>query len=71
MQRIPVVEARVPKGSKGVKGAKGNKDAKVKRYLGSKGLLWDKVFSRTSVRSSLTPEEGPSCSQLSLQLPYR
>ena len=58
------MEARVPKGakgSKGDKGAKGTKDAKVTRYLGSKGLLGDKVFSRTCVRSSLTPEEGPSC----------
>ena len=58
------MEGRVPKGakgSKGAKGAKGNKDTKVTRYIGSKGLLGDKVFSRTCVRSSLTPEEGPSC----------
>ena len=57
----------MPKGTKGAKGAKDTKDAKdakvpkVTRYLGSKGFLGDKVFSRTCVRSSLTPEEGPSC----------
>ena len=57
LQRISV-KARVPKGTKGAKGgkvakgAKGAKDAKVPRitrYLGSKGLLGDKVFSRTCV----------------------
>ena len=42
------------------KGAKDAKVPKVTRYLGSKGLLGDKVFSRTCVQSSLTPEEGPS-----------
>ena len=68
------MEARVPKGAKGskgakgAKGAKGNKDAKVTRYLGSKGLLGDKVFSRTCVQSSLTPEEGPSCLYISLDM---
>ena len=70
LQKIPV-EARVPKGakgSKGAKGAKGNKDAKVTRYIGSKGQLGDKVFSRTCVQSSLTPEEGPSCLTLSLTI---
>ena len=49
------MEARVPKnakGSKGAKGAKGNKDAKVTRYLGSKGQLGDKVFSRTCAVSN-------------------
>ena len=44
LQRIPV-EARVPKGAKGAKGAK---EAKVPK-LGSKGLLGDKVISRTCV----------------------
>ena len=48
MQRIPV-EARVSKGSKSAKGAKDAKVPKVTRYLGSKGLLVDKVFSRTCV----------------------
>ena len=55
------MESRVPKGAKGAKGAKDAKVPKVIRYLGSKGLLEDKVFSRTCVRSSLTPEEGTSC----------
>ena len=39
--------------TKGVKGA----------WVKSKeGLLGGRVFSRTHFRSSLTPEEGPSCS---------
>ena len=42
----------------GFKGDKGNKVTRVPRL---KGLLRDRVFSRTHLRSSLTPEEGPSC----------
>ena len=38
---------------------KGAKDTWVKS---SEGLLGGRVFSRTHFRSSLTPEEGPSCS---------
>ena len=59
MPKVPKVP-RVPS-AKGTKGAKDANVPKVTRYLGSKGLLGDKVFSRTCVRSSLTPEEGPSC----------
>ena len=42
----------------GFKGDKGNKVTRVPRL---KGLLRDRVFSRTHLRSSLTPEGGPSC----------
>ena len=41
----------------GFKGDKGNKVTRVPRL---KGLLRDRVFSRTHLRSSLTPQEGPS-----------
>ena len=41
---------------------------------GSKGLFRYRVFSRTHLRSSLTPEEGPSCytyyDEISLQKFY-
>ena len=46
----------------GFKGDKGNKVTRVTRVPRLKGLLRDRVFSRTHLRSSLTPEEGPSCS---------
>ena len=39
-------------------GTKGAKSAGVKS---SEGLLGGRVFSRTHFRTSLTPEEGPSC----------
>ena len=39
------------------KGTKGNKMPKLK------GQLRDRVFLRSHLRSSLTPEEGPSCIQ--------
>ena len=45
----------------GFKGDKGNKVTRVTRVPRLKGLLRDRVFSRTHLRSSLTPEEGPSC----------
>ena len=35
--------------------------AMVPRSKSSEGLLGGRVFSRTHLRSSLTPEEGPSC----------
>ena len=55
-QRVPIVpEFKRRKGCQGIKGAKG---AWVKS---SEGLLGGRVFSRTHLRSSLTPEEGPSC----------
>ena len=44
-------------------GFKGDKVTRVPRL---KGLLRDRVFSRTHLRSSLTPEEGPSCLMLFL-----
>ena len=47
----------------GFKGDKGNKVTRVTRVPRLKGLLRDRVFSRTHLRSSLTPEEGPSCFQ--------
>ena len=53
--------SKSPKGAKGTKVAKDAKVPKVTRHHGTKGLLGDKVFSRTCVQSSLTPEEGPSC----------
>jgi len=37
---------------------------RVTRVLRLKGLLRDRLFSRTHLSSSLTPEEGPSCSSL-------
>ena len=51
----------------GLKRCQGCQDLKVLRVTrnpGSKGLLRDRVFSRTHLWSSLTPEEGPSCLQL-------
>ena len=39
----------------------GLKVTRVTRVTRLKGLLRDRVFSRTHLRSSLTPEEGPSC----------
>ena len=47
-----------------VQGAKVPKVIGDKRCKGesSEGLLWSKVFSRTHFISSLSPEEGPSCS---------
>ena len=47
----------------GLKRCQGCQDLKVLRVTrnpGSKGLLRDRVFSRTHLWSSLTPEEGPS-----------
>ena len=52
---LMVPEFKRCKGCQGIKGAKG---AWVKS---SEGLLGGRVFSRTHLRSSLTPEEGPSC----------
>ena len=63
------------KGAKGVRGQKvprvpefkrcqecqGTKGAKVAWVKSSEGLLGDRVFSRTLSKTSLTPEEGPSC----------
>ena len=55
-QKVPrVPEFKRCKGCQGIKGVKG---AWVKS---SEGLLRGRVFSRTHLRSSLTPEEGPSC----------
>ena len=55
-QKVPrLLEFKRCKGCQGIKGAKG---AWVKS---SEGLLGGRVFSRTHLRSSLTPEEGPSC----------
>ena len=55
-QKLPrLLEFKRCKGCQGIKGAKG---AWVKS---SQGLLGGRVFSRTHFRSSLTPEEGPSC----------
>ena len=55
-QKVPrLLEFKRCKGCQGIKGAKG---AWVKS---SQGLLGGRVFSRTHFRSSLTPEEGPSC----------
>ena len=50
----------------GAKGARisrcwGLKVTRVTRVPRLKGLLRDRVFSRNHLRSSLTPEEGPSC----------
>ena len=53
MPRVP--EFKRCKGCQGIKGAKG---AWVKS---SKGLLRGRVFSRTHLKSSLSPEEGPTC----------
>ena len=61
-QKVSMVpEFKRCKGCQGIKGAKG---AGVKS---SQGLLGGRVFSRTHFRSSLTPEEGPSCLFLKLQ----
>ena len=63
-QKVPKVPGFIRcqgcKGTKVFKGArvKGAKGAWVKS---SEGLLRGRVFSRTHLRSSLTPEEGPSC----------
>ena len=54
-------------GCQSLKGAKGVSGQKVPRVKSSEGLLGGRVFSRTHLRSSLTPEEGPSCSLLLLQ----
>ena len=54
------------KSFQGYQGLKGVMGAWVK---GSEGLLGDRVFSRTHFRSSLTPEEGPSCYDCILHLP--
>ena len=56
-------------GLKAAKGVKGQKFSKVPRFKGvkgawvtsSEGLLRGRVLSRTHFRSSLSPEEGPSC----------
>ena len=62
-QTVPMVpEFKRYKGCQGIKGAKG---AWVKS---SEGLLGGRVFSRTHLRSSLTPEEGPSCSNLNFAI---
>ena len=64
----------------GTKGAKGQKmprlpgfercqcleGAKGAWVKSSEGLLGDRVYSRTHFRTSLTPEEGPSCLSLFL-----
>ena len=57
---------RVPefKRSQGCQGTKGAKGACVKS---SEGLLRGRVFSRTHFRSSLTPEEGPSCFMVKIE----
>ena len=59
-------EARVSddkrcQGCQSLKGAKGVRGKKVLRVKSSEGLLGGRVYSRTHLRSSLTPEEGPSC----------
>ena len=45
-------------------GCQGTKGAKGGQVKSSKGLLGGRVFSRTHFRSSLTPEEGPSCLEI-------
>ena len=64
-------EARVSddkrcQGCQSLKGAKGVREKKVLRVKSSEGLLRGRVFSRTHLRSSLTPEEGPSCLKIFL-----
>ena len=65
-------EARVSddkrcQGCQSLKGAKGVRGKKVVRAKSSEGRLGGRIFSRTHLRSSLTPEEGPSCSVLFLK----
>ena len=48
-------------GDKRCKECPGTKGAEGARVNSSEGLLGGRVFSRTHFRSSLTPEEGPSC----------
>ena len=50
------------------KRCQGTKGAKGAWVNSSEGLLRGRVFSRTHFRSSLTPEEGPSCSLLLLHI---
>ena len=67
--------ARFAKGAKvpGFKGARVSrcqclKVQRVTRVPRLKGQLRDRVFLRSHLRSSLTPEEGPSCCDLFLPL---
>ena len=48
-------------GDKRCQGCQSLKGAKGAWVKSSEGLLGDRVFVRTHFRSSLTPEEGPSC----------
>ena len=54
---------RVP-GFKMCQGCQGFKGARGAWVKSSEGLLGGRVFSRTHFRSSLTPEEVPSCYKL-------
>ena len=67
--------ARFAKGAKvpGFKGARVSrcqclKVQRVTRVPRLKGLLRDRLFSRTHLRSSLTPEEGPSCVSIIMRM---
>ena len=78
LQRMIVVSRVLdwPKvlGLKRCQGWQGLKVPRVTRVLGLKILLRCRVFSRTHLRSSLTPEEGPSCSNIYLHVypnPYQ
>ena len=67
MDASGIKSVRVAKGAMGVMVSmcwdlKLTKVTRVARVPRLKGLLRDRVFSRTHLRSSLTPEEGPSCS---------
>ena len=53
-------------GDKSFQGCQGLKGAKGAWVTSSEGLLRGKVLSRTHFRSSLSPEEGPSCFEMVL-----
>ena len=62
-RKLPrVSEDKGYQGCQSLKGAKGVRRQKVPRVKSSEGLLGGRVFSRSHLRSSLTPEEGTSCS---------
>ena len=61
-QKVPRVSGdKRCQGCQSLKGAKGVRGKTVLRVKSSEGLLGGRVFSRTNLRSSLTPAEGPSC----------
>ena len=60
------------KGANGVRGQKVPRvpGSKAQKLKSSKALLGDRVFSRTHLRLSLSPEEGPSCLPFDLLVVY-